>query len=98
MIFDENKKMVSFHRELEVIREIVDELKQKAPQFELRLILTGLKIIGKQHIEKMIRHLEQGTKEKDRKLAELVVGFDMVNEEDFTPEISFFAEGILGGK
>ena len=46
----------------------------------------------------MIRHLEQGTSQKDRKLAELVVGFDMVNEEDFTPEISFFAEGILEGK
>ena len=64
----------------------------------MRLILTGLKIIGKQHIEKMIKHLEQGTKEKDRKLAELVVGFDMVNEEDFTPEIHAFAEPILGGK
>jgi len=46
----------------------------------------------------MIRHLEQGTSQKDRKLAELVVGFDMVNEEDFTPEISFFAEEILEGK
>ena len=46
----------------------------------------------------MIRHLEQGTSLQDRKLAELVVGFDMVNEEDFTPEISFFAEGILEGK
>jgi len=46
----------------------------------------------------MIRHLEQGTSQKDKRLADLVVGFDMVNEEDFTPEISFFAEGILEGK
>ena len=32
---------------------------------------------------------------EDKRLAELISGFDMVNEEDFTPEISTFAEDIL---
>jgi len=47
MLFDEKKERISFREELEIIREVVDELKAKAPTFELRLILTGLKILGK---------------------------------------------------
>lgn len=97
MLFRDDKKQVDFIDELRIIRGVVDDLKS-APgceHFELRLILTGLKIVGKSHIEKMLNHIKIGSKCEDKKLAELVVGFDMVNEEDFTPEISTFAETIL---
>lgn len=47
------------------------------------------------HIEKMLKHIKIGSECKDKKLAELIAGFDMVNEEDFTPEIGTFAETIL---
>jgi len=43
----------------------------------------------------MLTHIRQGHNSKDRRLAELIAGFDMVNEEDFTAEISTFAELIL---
>lgn len=36
-----------------------------------------------------------GANEEDQRLAELIAGFDMVNEEDFTPEIGTFADQIL---
>ena len=32
-------------------------------------------------------HIHQGASSEDKKLVELIAGFDMVNEEDFTPEI-----------
>ena len=95
MLFGDDKKQVDFIEELRIIRAIVDELKETTPHFELRLILTGLKIVGQTHIEKMLQHIKIGSECKDKKLAELVAGFDMVNEEDFTPEISTFAETIL---
>ena len=97
MLFRDDKKQVDFIDELRIIRSVVDELKSVpgCEHFELRLILTGLKIVGKSHIEKMLNHIKIGSKCEDKKLAELVVGFDMVNEEDFTPEISTFAETIL---
>lgn len=95
MLFGDDKKQVDFIEELRIIRGIVDELKETTPHFELRLILTGLKIVGMSHIEKMLKHIKIGSECKDKKLAELIAGFDMVNEEDFTPEIGTFAETIL---
>ena len=97
MLFDDDKKPLTFKEELKIIREVIDELQNANSHqpFYFKLILTGLKIVGKTHIEKMLRHIEEGTNLEDKRLAELISGFDMVNEEDYTPEISTFAEDIL---
>lgn len=83
-----------FIEELKIIREIVDELQTITPHFDFRLVITGLKIVGHKHIKKMIAHINEGASSEDKRLAEMIAGFDMVNEEDFTPEISEFAEDI----
>lgn len=51
----------------------------------MKIIACGLKIIGKPHIQIQIDAVFAA-----RKLTNMVIGFDMVNEEDFTPEIDFF--------
>jgi len=43
-------------------------------------------------MEKMLMHIRQSNAADDKRLMELVAGFDMVNEEDYTEEISSFAE------
>lgn len=43
----------------------------------------------------MLDHILEGTNSADKRLVELIAGFDMVNEEDFTDEIGMFAEDIL---
>jgi hypothetical protein len=98
MLFGDDKKYVPFIEELRIIRAVIDELQVKTPHFEFRLILTGLKIVGKKHIQKMLDHIAIGSSSDDKRLAELIAGFDMVNEEDFTPEIAEFAEQILTSK
>lgn len=98
MLFGDDKKYVPFIEELRIIRAVIDELQVKTPHFEFRLILTGLKIVGKKHIQKMLDHIAIGSNSDDKRLAELIAGFDMVNEEDFTPEIAEFAEQILTSK
>ena len=40
----------------------------------------------------MLDHIMQGTSSEDKKLVELIAGFDMVNEEDFTPEVDHFLD------
>lgn len=95
MLFDDDKKPVDFVTELKIIRAVIDDLQKDYPFFDFRLILTGLKIVGKSHVEKMLQHIKIGSSQEDKRLAELIAGFDMVNEEDFTPEISAFAETIL---
>jgi hypothetical protein len=95
MLFNENRKPLPFVEELRIIRGIVDELKVKHPKFEFKLILTSLKMLGKSHLDKMINHIKEGTNSDDKKLVEMIAGFDMVNEEDFTAEISAFAKDII---
>jgi hypothetical protein len=51
MIFDEHRQQLPFIEEMRIIRSIVDELKQITPHFDFKLILTGLKIVGKKHID-----------------------------------------------
>ena len=91
MLFDDDKTQVPFMEELKIIREIIDELQAITPYFQFKMVLTGLKIVGKTHIQKMLDHIAQGVNAEDKRLAELIAGFDMVNEEDWTPEIGDFA-------
>ena len=39
----------------------------------------------------MLHDIATGANENDKRLSELIAGFDMVNEEDFTPQIGEFA-------
>ena len=70
----------------------MNEIKKHHPHFELILILTSYKIVGQPHVKKMLDHIRIGKE----KFPNLIAGFDMVNEEEFTPEISHFVPHILG--
>lgn len=74
-------------QELTIINEIVDEVKANSPHpFELMLVITGLKIVGVSHVNKMLDHIREGKKA----FPDLISGFDLVNEEEFTDPISSF--------
>ena len=98
MLFNADRESLSFLEELRIIREIIDDLQKTTPHFQFKLVLTGLKIVGKAHIDKMLRHIKEGVSMEDKRLVELIAGFDMVNEEDYTAEISVFTEEILSAK
>lgn len=95
MLFDDDKQNVSLIDELKIIRGVIDELQKATPYFEFKLILTGLKIVGKTHIETILEDIKEGSNVNDKRIADLIAGFDMVNEEDYTPEIGEFAADIL---
>lgn len=91
MLFDDNRKPIGLLEELKIIQEVIDETKLQIPHFEMMLVITGLKIVGHSHINKMIEHIQIGKKAYPN----LIAGFDMVNEEEFTPGISEFMPQIL---
>ena len=93
MLFDDDRKPIGLEDELTIIQDIVNHIKQEVPHFELSLIITGLKIVGKPHVLKMIQNIIDG-----KKFSGLISGFDMVNEEDVTPPILEFLNEILEGK
>ena len=69
-------------------------MQKKFPYFKLMLILTSYKIIGQSHAKKMLGDILKA----QEKYRHLIAGFDMVNEEEFTPQISSFAPILLGAQ
>ena len=59
----------------------------------MKIIACGLKIIGQSHIQTQIDAVFAA-----RKLTNMCIGFDMVNDEDFTPEIDHFMPQIYEAK
>lgn len=60
----------------------------------MSLIFVSYKIVGHTHVNKILDHL------KIAKAAypELIGGFDLVNEEEYTPGIQEFMPAILGAQ
>lgn len=56
----------------------------------MKIIVCGLKILGKEHIQKAIDGIHLGLKSGSK----MIVAFDMVNEEDTTPPIRDFVQQI----
>lgn len=52
--------------------------------------MTGLKIAGRPHIKKQLQNLIQGSK-----YSHIIAGFDLVNEEDYSPCILEFINEML---
>lgn len=90
----ETKMTMPLLDELAMIQGIIDEVKQRVPHFEMTLILTSYKMVGQSHVDKVLNHIRIG---KER-YPNLIVGYDMVNEEDYTPEISKFMPSVLGAQ
>lgn len=65
-----------------MIQSVVDEIRKKIPYFQLKLILITSKLGGRQSLDQL---LEKVKKHKDVVMyKELVAGFDLKHEEDFT--------------
>lgn len=93
MLFDDNRQPVRLEEELQIIEDQVKHIQLDKPYFKLRLIICGLKIVGKPHIRKMIESMVEG-----KAYSDLIAGFDLVNEEDYTPGILEFLGDIIDGK
>lgn len=91
---NDKKETVPLLDELEMIQNIINDVKKTTPHFEMTLILTSYKMVGQAHVTKILNHIKVG---KER-YPDLVVGYDMVNEEEFTPLISEFMPSILGAQ
>ena len=59
----------------------------------MKLIICGLKMFGRGHIQSQIDAIIEADKHTN-----LISGFDMVNEEDFNPPIDDFLDQIMAVK
>lgn len=94
LLIDDDRKHLGLLDELKIIQEVIDETKKTVPHFELMLVITGLKVVGDSHIQKMLDHIQVGR----RAYPGLIAGFDMVNQEDYTDKIEKFAPKIMSAQ
>lgn len=90
MVIDDNGNQIPLEEEIAIFERVFQKVKQTYPKFSCKLIICGLKIVGKDHIEKMIKGITDG-----EKITNIIAGFDMVNEEDFCPPIKDFLKEIV---
>jgi len=60
------------------------------PLFKIKIIVCGLKIVGRPHVKAMLDAIVECKED-----AEMVVGFDLVCEEDWNPKTDTFLDLIL---
>lgn len=93
MLFDENG-ILDLERELAIYDRVMEVLKIRFPLFQIKLIISSLKFLGTKHCKEMCDVM---IKCKD-KIPSLIVGFDMVCEEDYNPKTDEFLETLLTAK
>ena len=76
---------IPLEKEIAIFERVQALIQTRFPLFQMKIIASGLKVLGKWHIQAQIDAVFAA-----RKLTNMCIGFDMVNEEDFTPEIDFF--------
>ena len=53
MVIDDDGKSIGTEREVEIFKRVLEKIQRDYPLFTFRLIVCGLKVIGRDHIVKM---------------------------------------------
>ena len=88
VLFDDDGKYIGIEKELEIFDRVQKNIQRDYPLFQIKIIVIGLKILGPDHIQEQITYMRKAME----KPYNLIVGFDLVNEEDATKPISTFLE------
>lgn len=92
-VFDDDGKPISLEEELAIFEHCQKQLQSRFPLFRMRLIICGLKMFGRGHIQSQLDAIVAADSKTN-----LVSGFDMVNEEDYNMPIDDFLDQILEAK
>lgn len=85
---------LSLREEFELYQQVIQEIKAEEPNFELRVIVVSLKVLGREAVLKQLKSYQYAM---DNGYT-FVTGFDLVNEEDVTDPILNFVDDILQAK
>jgi hypothetical protein len=86
-VFDDDQNKISLKEELKIFSDVQAVLRSQFPLFQIRIIVVGLKVFGKEQIQGQIdRFIEADS------LTNMVAGFDLVCEEDYNPKCDAFLE------
>ena len=91
ILFDDNHQFLNFTQEFDLYQSVINEIKAEDPDFEIRVIVVAFKVLG----HEAVRFQMESYKFALVSGYNFVTGFDLVNEEDFTPSIHEFVPEML---
>ena len=95
-VFNE-KGVLDLKTELAIFKRVQDLINISFPLFRIRIIVCGLKVLPSPLREQsFVTLIDQVLEAQD--YSDMVVGFDLVCEEDFNPGISNFLKILYEGK
>ena len=53
-VFDDDGNRISLREELDIFKNVEENIKERFPLFQMRIIICGLKIFGREHIQQAI--------------------------------------------
>ena len=86
-LFDDDGKTIPLEEEIAIFEDVQKTLQARFPLFRMRLIICGLKLFGRGHIQSQLDAIIAADSKTN-----LISGFDMVNEEDYNPPIDEFLD------
>lgn len=75
-----------------IFERVVGKVQRDYPLFKVKIIVTGLKILGDDGVKQAIKDMRESMTDANNSL---IVGFDLVNEEDFTKPLAEFLSIIF---
>lgn len=88
-IFNQEGEKLSLDDEFAIYYSVIDEIRKQEPNFELRIIISSLKSGGHPTVHEQLENYKYAKKHFD-----ISSGFDLVQEEDTTPQIYEFVEDL----
>ena len=88
-LFDDEGKSVDLEHEMAIFERVQKKLREEFPLFQMKCVACGLKILGLWHSQAQIDVFFDAIK-----YSNMVVGFDLVNEEDYCPAMEAFMDVV----
>lgn len=93
MVFDDYHKPIPLADEISIFVNCQHLIQQRFPLFRMKLIVCGLKIVGRGHVQGQIDAFIEADK-----LTNMISGFDLVCEEDYNLKTDDFLDQIYAAK
>jgi adenosine deaminase CECR1 len=98
MIYNDEMHLIPVEEELSMIADVIDEVRKEHPTFEACLVMTGLKLLGNRHIEKVFCQIQKVLDSGNSRLINLLKGFDLANQEEFSKPLYKFAKSLTANQ
>lgn len=93
MVRGDDGNPIGLEEEIKIFQRVFAHINNEYPLFRATIINSGLKIVGKTHID-----FEIAATIRSKEFTDLVTGFDMVNEEDYVPPVIDFVREMMEAK